>query len=127
MVVLWATVALASSIEAPSAVDCGSRSAKSLTKQVERATGAERRAAAICLLDRHPEAASASIDGWMADADAAELAHLVADRLDTLPIDVAVGAASAGVRGPHADWFVPVVWRSEVPMVRAVLAQDGDE
>ena len=127
MLVLWSVVALASSVGAPPEPACAARSAQALSRIVARTSGAEQRGAAICLLDHHPDQAVGPIEGWMADPDAAELAHLVADRFDTLPPAVAVAAATTGVRGPHADWVIPVVWRSEQPLVRAVLAQDGDE
>lgn len=127
MVVLWSAVALASSVGSrPEPSSCPARSAVALSRVVAQTTGAERRGAAICLLDRHPEQAGAAIEAWMADPEAADLAHLVADRFDTLPSRVAVSAATTGVRGPHADWVIPVVWRSEAH-VRAVLAQDGVE
>jgi hypothetical protein len=86
-----------------------------------------RERAATCLIERHPERAEEAIADWMAEPSHAPLVALVLERLDTLPEPVAVGAAMAGLRGPHAQSVTPAVQGSTLPLVRATLLQDLDE
>lgn len=82
-----------------------------------------RERAASCLLERHAEQVEDAIAAWMHREDDA-LVSLVLSRLDSLPVPVAVGAASAGLRGPHAPLVEPAVAASAVPLVRAALIFD---
>jgi hypothetical protein len=85
-----------------------------------------RERAAACLLERHPERAEEAIADWMGELSHAPLVELVLERLDTLPPSVAVGAATAGLRGPHAERVTPAVQASELPIVRATLMIDSE-
>lgn len=77
--------------------------------------------AATCLLDRHPAEAAAPFEGWLATDGHGGLAELVVQRLDALPLEVAVRLASVGLRGPYDDVVRPAVAASARPELRAEL------
>jgi hypothetical protein len=80
--------------------------------------------AAGCLLVHHADdpAVQAAVLEWVVQADTRGLALLVGQRLDSLPLPLAVAAATAGAAGPHAADLAPAIAGSARSEVRAVLA-----
>jgi hypothetical protein len=86
-----------------------------------------RQRAATCLLERYPQRAEEAIADWMGAPSQAPLVALVLERLDELPEPVAVGAAMAGLRGPHVQTVTPAIQACAQPHVRATLLHDGGD
>lgn len=77
--------------------------------------------AATCLVDGHAEAASDVLVGWMGAEETRGLALLVVQRLEDLPLGVAVQVAEAGLGGPVHDEVVAALHASERPELRTLL------
>ncbi|MEQ1565422.1 MAG: hypothetical protein ABMA64_07285 [Myxococcota bacterium] len=112
---LVSTLALAAS-------PCDTRATRKLLREAAAADGD---AAARTLLDTRAECAAEWVVDVVGDPARRGAAELVVARLDTLPEELAVAAATAGVRGPHAALFEPALWSSGRARLRAVLAADA--
>jgi hypothetical protein len=99
------------------------------TKATAAVPETERLAAAVRLLECWPAGpdTDAAIWAWMREPEQRALALAVGERLDALPTDTAVAAATAALRGPHASALRPRIAAAEDPAVRAVLGVFLDE
>jgi hypothetical protein len=77
--------------------------------------------AAACLLDGHGSEIGDHIVSWMDRTETRGLAVLAASRIDTLPDDVALRVASAGVAGPNAAALTEHFSASRRAEVRALV------
>lgn len=77
--------------------------------------------AARCLVDRHAEKASGTLEGWLVHPDKKGLAKLVVLRMDKLQQPVATKLARKLVVGPHNLSLSPRLEDSVHPEVRALV------
>ena len=76
--------------------------------------------AAACLIEGHAEAVADELVAWMSSEADRGLALLVVQRLDDLPLGVAVRVAEAGLGGPVHQETVDALAESERPELQAL-------